>query len=237
MQVRPALCWRNRGVRTNDHEAELTVAPALLEMLCLEGRLLTGDALYCQRGLCKKVNDRGGDYLVVVKRNQRRLYDDIALLFAEPPIGEVFGTAEQRDRHGDRHEVRRIWVSTALEGYLDWPGARQVCKVERQMERKGKTVIDVRYAITSRRGIPAGDLLSRVRGHWAIENKLHWVRDVTFAEDASQIRKGSAPEVMAALRNAVLGLLRQAGAKNVAAALRENSWRPKASLELLGLCA
>jgi len=237
MQVRPALCWRKRGVRANEHEAELTVAPALLEMLSLKERLLTGDALYCQRSVCKQVNDRGGDYLVVVKRNQQRLCDDIALLFVEPPEDEVFGMAEQRDRHGDRDEVRRIWVSTALEGYLDWPGAVQVCKVERQVEQRARTTIDVRYAITSRRAMSAEDLLSRVRGHWAIENKLHWVRDVTLDEDASQIRKGSAPEVMAALRNAVLGLLRQAGAKNIAAALRENGWKPKASLQLLGLCA
>ena len=214
------------------------MAAKLLAMLDLVGRLVTMDALYCQRAVCKDINDRGGDYLVVVKRNQPRLYDDIALLFADPPLGEVFATAEASDRHADRHEVRRIWVSSALQNYLDWPGARQVCKVQREFVRKGKVVTDVRYAITSRgEETVAQQLLTFVRGDWAIENKLHWVRDVTLGEDASQIRKESAPQVMAALRNAVLGLLRQTGAKNVAAALRETSWRPKASLELLGLCA
>ena len=165
------------------------------------------------------------------------MFDDIALLFADPPPGEVFGTAEQRDRHGDRQEIRKIWVSTALRDYLDWPGAQQVCKIERRVERKGKVTVDTRYALTSHVGMNAEELLRRVRGHWAIENRLHWVRDETFGEDASQVRKGSAPQVMAALRNVVLALLRLAGVKNVAAALRENGWRRGASIKLLGLCA
>ena len=174
---------------------------------------------------------------MIVKRNQPRLFDDIALLFADPPAGEVFGTAEQRGQHGDRHEIRKITVSTALRDYLDWPGVQHVCKIERQVERKGKVAVDIRYAITSRLGMSAEELLRRVRGHWAIENRLHWVRDETFGEDASQVRKGSAPQVMAALRNVVLALLRLAGVKNVAAALRENGWRRGASIEFLGLCA
>lgn len=230
------MCWRNRGVNINQHEAELAVAPMLLKMLPLSGRLVTGDALYCQRGLCQEINNAGGDYLIIVKRNQPRLYDEIALVFMEPPPGEVFVTAEQRDRHGDRHEVRRIWSTTALQDYLDWPGAKQVCRIQREYEQKGKLVTDVRYAVTSL-DVDTGPerLLGLIRGHWAIENKLHWVRDNTLGEDASQIRKGSAPEVMAALRNAVLGLLRQSGISNIAAALRQNGWSTKAPLEVLGL--
>lgn len=195
------------------------------------------DALYCQREVCIDVNARGGDYLVVVKRNQPQLYADIALLFAEPPVGEVFATAEQHDRHADRDEVRRIWVSTALQGYLDWPGVQQVCKIQRQMERRGKVATDVRYAITSRQQISAEDLLGGVRGHWGIENRLHWVRDVTFGEDASRVRTGSAPQVMAALRNAVLGIIRLSGSTNVAATLRHNSWKQTEALQLLGVAA
>ena len=104
------------------------MAPRVLAALPLAGRLVTGDALYCQRELCAQIREAGGDYLLIVKANQRRLYEDIELLFAEPPEGEVFREAEQRDRHGDRHEVRRLWASTALRGYLDWPGVQQVCK-------------------------------------------------------------------------------------------------------------
>ena len=101
-----------------------------------------------------------------------------------------------------------------------------MCKVERQVEHKGRTLVDVRYAVTSLGAkADAGRLLGLVRGHWAIENQLHWVRDVTLGEDASQVRKQSAPEVMAGLRNVVLGLLRRAGVKNIAAALRHNGWQ------------
>ncbi len=215
---------------------ELTEAPTLLESVPLKGRLVTGDALYCQRSVCSQIGASGGDYLVIVKKNQPCLYQDIDLLFSEPPLGEVFATAEQRTRHGGRQEVRRVWVSSALNGYLDWPGLQQVCKVERTTERKGKVTNEVRYAITSLgRGIGPDELLRHIRGHWGIENRLHYVRDVTFGEDASQVKTGSAPEVMAALRNAVIGVLRKEGATNIAAALRENGWKQHNVFRLLGL--
>lgn len=236
--MRLAWCWHKRGVRTAEHEGELSVAPRVLAGLELEGMLVTGDALYCQRRLCAQIKASGGDYLVIVKGNQRELCADIALLFAKPPPGEEFVTAEQRDRCGGRQEVRRIWASTALKRYLEWPGAEQVCKVERVTEQKGKISRQVRYAITSL-GAKTGarELLWRVRGHWGIENRLHYVRDVTFGEDASQVRTGSAPEVMAVLRNVVLALLRRAGFENIAAGLRQIGWQKNAALRLLGISA
>lgn len=180
--------------------------------------------------MCQQIIAAGGDYVFIVKRNQPALYADIALLFAEPPPGEVFGYAEQRGRHGDRWEVRRLWASTALEGYLDWPGARQVCKVEREVAWKGRGSVQVRYAITSfGPEVGAVRLLRVVRGHWGIENRLRWVRDVTLGEDASQVRTGAAP----ALRNVMLGFLRRAGVTNIATALRQNGWQPGAALNLL----
>jgi len=216
---------------------ELSAAPGVLATIPLAGRLVTGDALYCQRELCQQIIQAGGQYLVIVKTNQPRLHADIALLFAEPPPGEVFATAQHRDRHGDRREVRRLWASGALQPYLDWPGARLVCKIERETIWKGKRTRQARLAVTSlddTTTTPA-DLLRRIRGHWRIENRLHYVRDTAFAEDASQVRTGSAPQVMAALRNAVIGLLRRAGCPNIAAALRANAWRPDAALSLLGI--
>jgi len=236
MLVRPAWCWRKRGVRTDEHEAELSVAPQLLENVPVQGRLVTGDALYCQRKLCEQICEAGGDYLVIVKANQRTLFSDVETLFAQPPEGEVFAFGEQRDRHGGRREVRRLWSSTALRDYLDWPGVQQVCRIERVSERKGKASRQVRYAITSLgKRVGAKELLKHVRGHWGIENRLHYVRDVTFGEDASQIRTGSAPEVMAALRNVAIGVLRGAGCTNIAAAVRAVGWQSGAALSLLGI--
>lgn len=169
---------------------------------------------------------RKGHYLFIVKGNQPELQWAIQYLFEKPAKEFHFNQAEHWSRHGNRLEVRRLWASTALNNYLDWPGLRQVLKVEREVEKKGQKESQVRYAITSL-GPETGArrLLNLVRGHWAIENKLFRVRDVTLGEDASQVRKGSAPEVMAALRNTVLALYRRSGATNIAAAIRENGWQ------------
>jgi predicted transposase YbfD/YdcC len=229
------LCWRNRGVNTSEHEGELTVAPIVLADLPVRDRLLTGDAAYCQRSFCQTIVDRGGDYLVIVKENQPDLYASIALLFDAPPPGETFAVAETHDRHGDRTESRWLWASTALTGYLDWPGVQQVLKVKRVWQTD-HTSQQVRYAITSQGStVQAQTLLAQVRGHWAIENRLHYVRDVSMGEDASQVRSGSAPEILAGLRNAVLAILRSAGWGNAAEAFRSYAWRPQTLYALLGL--
>lgn len=203
-------------------------------MVELEGKVTTGDALYCHREFCRGVVEAEGDYLVIVKANQRTLYEDIQMAFARPVVGEQYLYTESEDCHGDRKEHRRLWATDALRTYLDWPGALQVCKIERQVIQKGKLTADVRYAITSSRAGP-DKLLSYVRGHWKIENRLHYVRDVTFGEDGSQVRCGSAPEVMAVLRNIVLGLLRRRGIRNVASAIREIGWKHGEALRVLGL--
>jgi predicted transposase YbfD/YdcC len=206
----------------------------------LAGRLLTGDALYCQHELCAQVLAAGGDYLVTVKENQPTLYAAIALLFAEPPPEERFASTVHYDQHGDRVEVRQLTAATALNAYLAdlaWPGVQQVYRVVRTVRRKGQRTEQVRYGITSlgpeRASAPA--LLRYRRGHWAIENRLHWVRDVTFGEDACQVRTGAAPQVLAALRNTVIGLLRLWRTPNIAAGLRTLAWQPHASLQLRGI--
>lgn len=212
------------------------MAPAVLAAVPLAGRLVTGDALYCQAELCRQIRQQEGDYLVIVKANQPELQWALSTLFTLPPPGEHFATAVTWDQHGDRIERRRLWASAALTDYLDWPAAKQVLRVERVCMRGGRTTRQVRYAITSLGPeIGASPLLGYLRGHWAIENRLHWVRDVTMGEDASQVRSGAAPQVLAALRNTVLALLRGAGWTNMAAALRHYAWQPGAALALLGL--
>ena len=120
---------------------------------------------------------------------------------------------------------------------LEWPYVGQVCCMERTRTHKGVSSRERAYAITSLTPVHAGParLLKLWRGHWRIEDQVHWLRDVTFDEDLSQVRTGAAPQVMAALRNAVIGLPRRTGSQNIAAALHRFSWNLTASLSLLGL--
>lgn len=131
------------------------------------------------------------------------------------------------DKHGGRVERRRLQVTTMLNAYLDWPGVARVGRLERTVTVGGEATVEVQYVITSvpRERADAATLLDWVRGHWGIENRLHYVRDVTRGEDASRIRSGSAPQVLAALRNAAISHLRLAGVTNIAAALRRNAAR------------
>jgi hypothetical protein len=114
-----------------------------------------------------------------------------------------------------------------LNGYLDWPGVAQVCRIESEVRRGGERTVEVSYAMTSvpRDQAGAATLLNWLRGHWGIENRLHYVRDVTMGEDANRTRTGSGPQVLAALRNAVIGRLRLSGSTNIAASLRRNAAR------------
>ena len=145
-------------------------------------------------------------------------------------------TARSADQHGGRVEVRTIWTTTRLNDYLDWPEVGQVCRLERVVKRGGETTREVAYAITSAGPGRAGaaDLLGWWRGHWGIENRLHWVRDVTLGEDACRVRKGSAPQVLAALRNATVHLLAGVAAESRVAATEILAARPNQALSLLG---
>ena len=237
MLGKAAWYWDKRGVRGDARESELGMAAGLLAQLGLQGKVVTGDALYCQQELSLRVLEQGGDYFWVLKGNQPGVKEAVSLLFADPPWGESFAEATREGRHGDRWERRRLWASAALNGYLDWPGLGQVICVERTRWHKGKETVELSYAITS---LPperadADRLLEIWRGHWGIENRLHWVRDVVFGEDQSQVRTESAPQLLAALRNLAIGMLRLCGVKNIAAALRHYAWKPWETLNLIGL--
>ena len=116
-------------------------------------------------------------------------------------------------------------TTTALNDFIKWPGLAQVGRIESVVDRDGKRTREIRYFITSvpRAVAGAAALLDLGRGHWTIENRSHYVRDVSLGEDGSRIRTGSAPEVMAALRNLAVGFLRTTGVTNIAAALRRNA--------------
>jgi predicted transposase YbfD/YdcC len=124
-----------------------------------------------------------------------------------------------------------------LEGHLDWPGLTQACRLVRTTKRNGQEEIETEYAVTNlpRSLANAERLLGHWRGHWGIENRSHYVRDVTLAEDDCRIRKGSAPQNFAALRNAAISLLRLLGHANIAAGLRECTWKTPSLLAMLGI--
>ena len=127
-------------------------------------------------------------------------------------------------------------MSDLLAGCSDWPHLAQVCRVERIVHRKGETRREVAYAVTS---LDAGEadpdrLLELCRGHWGFANRVFWVRDVTMDEDRCQVRSGSAPQVMAGLRNLVISLLRMEKVPNIAAALRRCATKPSHTLSLIG---
>jgi predicted transposase YbfD/YdcC len=223
----------------DDKTNEITAVETLLHHLVLEGRIVTMDALLTQRHVAQTIVDKGGDYVMIVKENQPRLRADIELVFTLPPVGDRQETARTVDIGHGRIEQRNITTSEALVGYSDWPGLAQVFELGRHviLQKTGEERAEVVYGVTSlssERATPAR-VLDLVRGHWHIENKLHWVRDVTFDEDRSQVRCGSIPQVMAALRNTVIGLLRWAGHTNIAAACRRLAAQPDQALALIGI--
>lgn len=162
---------------------------------------------------------------MVVKANQPQLRWELEQLFADPELVAATGTSTRTVTKGHgRLEVRRLWTSTALVGYSDWPGLAQAVCVEREVVRlnTGEVRRERSYAVTSLRSeqADAAALLALWRGHWSIENRLHWVRDVGFAEDRSPARVGNVPQVLAATRNTVIGLLRAHGRAAIATTRR-----------------
>ena len=220
-----------------DHkENEIVAFRPMLEHLTLAGRVVTADAMHTQREHARfLVEGKSAAYLFFVKENQPTLYDAIATLDEDRWSGPVTETAKG---HG-RLETRTIWVATGS-GLHDFPHLSQVVRIMREVDdAKTKTArsTETAYAVTSltTRKATRRQLLSAARGHWSIENGLHWVRDATMREDHSKVRSGSAPRALAAMRNLAISVLRLAGATNIARALRSVSRRPESALTLLGL--
>jgi predicted transposase YbfD/YdcC len=226
----------------------MSVAPRLLRQVAavgaLAGRLVSGDALYCQKALCRQIRAAGAHYLFGVKANQPDLLDDVRLLFTDPPPDEQFLSAHTVNKRRGRLEQRQLRASATLAGYLGVAGWAEVGLVlevsatvrwPRRPDRPARH--EVRYFLSSLPvTTPPAHALRAVRRHWQIENGLHWTRDMTLGEDACQVRAGHAPQGLAAVRNAVVGLLHQHGVPNLAAALRANAWSgPAPVLRLLGL--
>jgi predicted transposase YbfD/YdcC len=220
---------------------ELRGARQLLAGRDWTGTVTTMDARLTQRWLARLIRRQGGHYLMVVKCNQAALYRHIELLFQQPPLpprADEWLTYRYSEKGHGRLETRTLECSTALQGYLDWPGAAQVMRrtCRRVHLRSGEVEQEVTYGITSLDRILAGPAqLERFwRGHWTIENREHYVRDDTLGEDRGQTHLGNAPQVLAALRNGLITLLHYRGWSNIAEAVRHYGAFPQRALRLIG---
>ncbi|WP_219416403.1 ISAs1 family transposase [Pseudonocardia nigra] len=214
-------------VQVDEKGSEIAAFTTLLDQLDLREVLISADALHTHRGHARYLHDRGGHYLMTVKANQPTLLRRLRAL----PWVQVKVGARQRGRGHGRVETRAITVISLnrcpdLGGEFFPHAAQAINLVRRRRSLTGRkwTTVTV-YAITSLTTFHADPvLLARwIRGHWSIENQLHWVRDVSFDEDRSQVRTAHGPQVMAALRNLAITALRLSGATNIAAALRHHA--------------
>jgi predicted transposase YbfD/YdcC len=223
-----------------DSTNEIGVITELLKGLVLEGRVITMDALLTQKKVAEAILAQRGHYLMIAKDNQSELRKWIQSVFEETIwLREAPTLAQSIDKGHARIESRKLQASSVLSGSDLWPGINQVFEIERKVLQKksGNKSREVVYGVTSlsRTQANAEESLKIARQHWHIENKSRWVRDVTFDEDRSQVRTGSIPQVMAALRNTVIGLMRRAGESNIAAACRKFAAQPWSALVLIGI--
>jgi predicted transposase YbfD/YdcC len=220
---------------------ESSAVPTLLHGRDLTGVMVTMDAGLTQRKLATQILGQHGHYLMVVKRNQRQLYEELALFFSTPPLPceEPWRVAQTVSKGHGRLETRTLTCTADLEGYLNWPGVQQVLRreCERIMLKTGEVTRSVTYGLTSAppQEASAAELEGLWRGHWTIENRVHYVRDVTLGEDAGQAACGASPHALAAVRNGVLTLLRHQGWRNIADAVRTYAASVPAALQLIGV--
>jgi predicted transposase YbfD/YdcC len=201
-------------VATDAKSNEITAIPELLELLDLEGAVVTIDAMGCQKEIAADIIDGGGQYVLAVKENQPHLYEDIERAFDEVldrgEPGVDFTECQTEEVRGGRRETRTCCVITDPPGIRDarlWVGLTAIVMVISHRESDGVVSDELRYFIGSAAG-PAEDYLRWVRGHWGIENSLHWVLDVCFREDEQRHRAGNSAQNLAWLRKLALSLLK-----------------------------
>ncbi len=222
-------------VRVECKPNKIPIAQALLAVVLLHECVCTADALYTHLAFVQAVRALHGHVVLVVKDNQPTFHADLVTYFTDPLAR--FEQAETVDYQRGCKECRRIKVTTALNAYLSasWPHVTQVAQLTRTVTTARKTSQQVVYLLTTLPPTMASParLLELVRGHWGIENRLFYVRDVTFGEDRSQLRTGHAPQIMAALRNLVIMLIHRDGSTQIAACRRHFAFHPRQAFDLL----
>ena len=221
-----------------EKESEQSRVNEFLLPLWIKGRIFSADALHTHAQVCAAITRSGGDYALIAKGNQATLKEDLHLFFAEPPLDcQDWRTASQTNSGHGRLEQRDLTASTELNDFLakQWPGIGQVFCLRRRVHKPLICTQEWVYGITSLSPSQADPdrLLSLLRAHWAIENRLHYRRDVTLREDACQVRKGCAPRTLAVLNSFLLALFDWLEGHNVASQMRRFSAQPFLALSLL----
>lgn len=208
---------------------EIPACRTLLGLLDLDGAVVTCDAMHTQTDTATTITDAGADYVFTVKANMPTLHAKLKKLPWKDIPAATATTAERGRR------ITRTIKAATVPDWIDFPAATQVAQLRRTVTVKATKTVEVVYLITSANHTtaPPHRLAAWVQGHWSIENRLHWVRDVSFGEDNSQVRTGQAPRVMATCRNLAIGVLRITGWDNIAAGLRHHARHPDHALKLI----
>jgi len=217
LHIVSAWCHQNQLVfgqeRVDSKSNEITAIPKVLDLLDLESKVITIDAMGAQREICQKIVDAKGDYVISLKGNQGTLHEDVKLYLKDPKNHEM--TNENNDKGHGRLE-QRVAVVTHDIAWLnelhEWPGLKAIGQITATVWRKGKETKEVRYYISSL-ALNAARLNDVARKHWAIENQLHWTLDVVFNEDKACIRNDNAAENMDILRKWAMAVLCKAKTK------------------------
>lgn len=216
---RPASCSSRRALQ--EKQNEISALKPLLTPSFVTGRIFTLEAMHTQTELCAKVHRFGGYYILVAKDNQPTLAADLADFFTAPPPDWQSDQAETWDKAHGRLEHRQITCRPDLNDWFAsrWVGVAQVFRLQRSttLLKSGTERQQIVYGITnlSVSQAPARRMLALKRGHWGIENRLHWRRDVTLGEDGCQTRTGAAPGILARLNSAILSFMDRLGVENV----------------------
>jgi len=205
---------------------EIPAVRTLLAGFDLTGTVVTVDAMHTQHDTAAAIRDGGGDYVFTVKKNQPTLHAACTNL----PWADVPAHSTVTRGHGRR--VRRTIKVVDAPAWVQFTGATQIAQLRRTVTKNGAKTVEVVYVITSadHATAPPATIVTWVQGHWGIENRLHWVRDVSYDEDRSHVRTGNAPHVMATLRNTAISLHRLAGCTNIAAARHHATLGPQPGL-------
>ena len=194
---------------------EITAIPKMLKWLDVKGHIITIDAMGCQIKIANQIIKKGGDYIFSLKGNQSNLSEDVTTYFDDKNADNITSHIDYDKGHG-RIETRECWVVDDVEWlrkrHSKWSSIRSIIKIHSIRESKKQTTKEVRYYISSLEDTPE-KILKSIRSHWAIENTLHWVLDMSFNEDYSRIRKGNAPYAMAIIRHVAINLLQLAKTK------------------------